>query len=155
MKDQDIEKLISQSVDGELDAAGRAMLIRKEGPMFSDVRDGFKSAGDLMREGASEGMPTAEALLQDVQREIRAGSTGGEDQKPVRWLPWALAAAAVIAIGVASPFLREQAVPPPVQTAAVVEYLSTDLPGADIGSYVLPESEVTVIWVFEKESDEG
>lgn len=151
MKNQDIEKMISQELDGELDPAGRAMLIRKQGAMHADSREDFKKIGDLTREGASEGMPTAEAMWQDVQRGMRAGA--GEPDKGPRWLaPWAIAAA--IAVAVAVPFaLKSNA--EPMQSTATVEYLSTDLPGADIGSYVLPESEMTVIWVFEEESDEG
>jgi anti-sigma factor RsiW len=161
MNRDELEKLLSRGLDGELDAAGRAELDRRlaadEELRRLAVR--WQGMGALLRAPPPEGMPAVEVLVQDARRAIRLAGADAEPAPGRGRLAWAsvfVAACAALAIGLGlwrfGVLSRDLRV---AEARPQVEWVETDLPGASPMVYEDSESGWVVIWVTGADENRG
>lgn len=144
-------KLWSRRRDGELDPR-RAARLEADGerPAFIDEAEAaWSELGDRLR---SQPIPTppAEAMWQDVRREIRrqAGERRGL-RLPLIRLDWAAIAASAVFVVALGYFGLRIARPPDAMAARTpVEWVEAELPGSSAMVYEDKANGAVVIWLI-------
>jgi len=157
---------MSQDLDGELSPRRKAVLKAHIAGCVScqEAERLWREVGDQFRAQELPVSQSPDAAWADVRRAIRntEPDVSVEEVGPVwgRRMVWAMAAIAIVAVGVLSLYLS---VKPggihPVSVAesggTTVEWVETDLPGATPMVYEDEETGWTVIWVVEADREEN
>ena len=158
MNCNEAERLLSQHMDGELDAEQAAGLQShlEACPHCAETRDAWAGYRGLMHSIAPSVASDTGALWADI-----AGKLGDQVSAPVKTVvPWpfsakALTALAAVIVISASIYMGRRAISPDeaaLAQASAVEYFETDLPGASPMLYIDADVGWTVVWVVEADA---
>jgi anti-sigma factor RsiW len=150
-----MEQLLSRGLDGEINQAERAELDRllETDPELRKLETAWRAYADVLRAQPAPPPPTPEAAWADVQRAIRIdrGAAPRRNEGVFGWrLGWASATIAIALVGFGGWSLRYRPASPTAMDVGrdvEVEFVESDLPGAQPMVYEDAETGITVVWI--------
>lgn len=159
MRPTEKELLLSRGLDGELDARERAELdaLLASDPVLRKLETEWRHYAELLRQEPAPAPAADEAAWADVRRAIRLADTPSDDKRRAvfGWrLGWAAAmlTVALVGFGVVGVWRPNRpgipvALASPETRAVQVEFVESELPGAQPLVFEDAETGWTVVWV--------
>ena len=157
MKCDKAQELMSQAMDGELDARARLQVDQHVAgcPACQAARQAWQQAGSLLRTEAVA-IPPAEVMWADVQRAIRLAEPVHEPVAAGWRLRWAGLGVGLLLLGAGLwGSLRGPPQAAVAQFEPVVEWAEAELPGTSTMVYEDADSDTVVIWLMTAENGEA